>query len=175
LRLDEILAAFNFSSLQECETILKLLNQKEIPVEDFYVFVADARLAILKNKLSSEDCKPKTISKYMPRCPSCRETLTLMESEEDFYESKWVCRCGYEYYTQLSIVDQRMLIDAKINGTDPDFEVEELRASLEERKRRRSICETCDQLMPSKTCKACGCRMKHRTYYEILTCPKKFW
>jgi hypothetical protein len=136
---------------------------------------AKHRTPLQKPMPCEPDQKSRKASEFLPKCPACSEILKLREAIEDGFESILFCTCGYEYLTDVSIVDQQLNIKAKMQGKDPDFSVEELRAPSEERKRRRVICKTCDQLTSRNTCKACGCRIKHRTYYEILTCPKKKW
>lgn len=177
--IDQNLSVFNFKSLQECVTLLIHVDQHGLVLTDVidYIELKKSKMSGVTQKTGPDHEKSDrgAVSDHIPKCPACSNTLKLRESIRSDFESVLYCGCGYEYYNQISIVDHQMLVQAKMQNKDPDFSVDELRTPLEERKRRREICKTCDQLTVRNTCKACGCRMKHRTYYEILTCPKKFW
>lgn len=176
--LSEFFEVFDFRAIQECRNILRVMEVNGISIEQFRTFVAGYKKELhAKGKARAPDKGVKQrLRASLPTCPKCSTYLNLRESTGAYYESEWWCRsCMYVHYTEVSVVDHQMLINARSKGEDPDFSVEELRASSEERKLRRAVCEKCNYLTPQNTCKACGCRMKHRTYYKILTCPKKFW
>ncbi len=179
--IEDLLCGFNFKLLQECMTLLKHLELKAIPLSQFkkymqiYVIDSDKLSAILKQQKQERAVEQQKFDAHTPKCPNCEMLLKVRESISDEYETDFVCKCGYVYHTDISIVDYTELIKSKANNTEPDFSIEELRATKNSRLQRREICRTCDQLTPNKTCKACGCRMKHRTYYKILNCPKKYW
>jgi len=178
-KIDESLSAFNFKIIQECLTLLIHMEQNALVLSDVIAYIDEKKQEYLEEMTRMAKTE-KTVDKcekspHMPKCPACDRMLLLRESEIHNLEGVLFCSCGYEYHTEISIADHQMLINAKIKGVDPDFTVDELRASAEERKRRRKICKTCEYLTSYNTCKACGCRMKHRSYYSILDCPKKKW
>ena len=117
------------------------------------------------------------LSKIYPICPNDGYILNIAESTSMEFESELTCpdpECDYIEYLSISQVEWGYMMHEKLTGQKPEFPPEEINASSEERERRREVCKSCDELEGTK-CKACGCSMKHRTYYDILSCPKEKW
>lgn len=116
---------------------------------------------------------PKTRDK-IPLCPECGYVLFIKESREEEWESELLCSCGYKKRLDISPMDLEAKIRADVNNEEVEFKPEEIRAKTKERRRRRAVCAKCSMLQ-GKLCIKCGCSTKHRTYYEILTCPMEKW
>lgn len=178
MNLDKTLAAFTFSTLQSCSTLMQHLSANRISDEEFFahIFKEAERVAQASTANAIEAAAIRErLFKASPKCPACKKSLGLVEATEDAFESVLSCQCGYKYYTDVSVADWKDRIEADAAGKPVEFETEDIRASAEERSRRREICKKCVNLMANNKCRVCGCRMKHRTYYDILKCPKKFW
>lgn len=105
---------------------------------------------------------------------SCGAFMHIAESDNADYESMLICpECGAREYSELSIADYLRTVSAERGGRE-HFDTEEIRAPLEIREQRRAICVACEHIKDGR-CQACGCRIKHRTYYRILACPKDYW
>lgn len=109
-------------------------------------------------------------------CESCDMPLLAIESRRPECESELRCpTCKYVKCLDISLADYNLSINNKLYP-DQDIIIEpgSNRASERERKERRKICMSCKYLNGT-SCKRCGCSMKHRTYYDILSCPDKRW
>lgn len=109
-------------------------------------------------------------------CEDCDRPLIAIESPREECETELKClKCGKGPCLDISLADYNLAINNKMY---PEEEIqinpEENKVSIEERKRRRNICMSCEYLN-GKVCRRCGCSVKHRTYYEILSCPDGRW
>lgn len=112
---------------------------------------------------------------YLTYCPECDEPMIPIESELKECESELVCsKCSYSECRTISLFDYMIVMRELIAGREPEFKPDEIRETLVERERRRGICGKCEYLK-GKACMKCGCSVKHRTYYKILSCPDKRW
>ena len=118
--------------------------------------------------------KDPKLKDNVPWCDECGGLMRAYGSEKDECESELRCKNSHAVCLDISVMDFNVGLNAKIRGEKPEFEPEDIRASEEERIRRRNICRECEHL-DGVRCKKCGCAMKHRTYYEILNCPDKRW
>lgn len=113
--------------------------------------------------------------KKLPICPNDGFVMNIRESE--VAESELYCpdpECGHLELLDISILEWNTRLSTAMTGKEPDFDPDEIKVSKEEREARRKVCGECEHL-DGMTCKKCGCDYKHRTYYEILTCPDGRW
>ena len=132
---------------------------------------------VMREELREEVLKNKVLREKLALCPNDSFVLNVRESQDEDAESEVYCPnpdCGYIEKLDISPLDWNMMMSAKVQGKEPEFKPSETKASKEDISNRRAICKACDQL-ENTTCLACGCSMKHRTYYEILSCPKEKW
>ena len=115
----------------------------------------------------------RTTDAPLKKC-RCGAFMHITESDRSGYESVLVCsKCGEREYSDLSIADYLRAISAERKGKHLD-DIEEVRATSTVRSERRAICAACENNTNGR-CQACGCRIKHRTYYGILSCPNDLW
>ena len=109
-------------------------------------------------------------------CEACDMPLLAIESPSPDCEAELKCpKCTYSRCLDISLTDYRLSVNEKMySNEDLMIKPGENRVSIEERKRRRKICMACEHLTGNR-CRRCGCTIKHRTYYEILSCPDKRW
>lgn len=104
----------------------------------------------------------------------CGAFMHIAESDRANYESTLICsECSAREYSELSIADYLRTVSAAREGKEHEH-TEEIRAPYAIREQRRTICSACDHIKDGR-CQVCGCRIKHRTYYRILGCPKEYW
>jgi hypothetical protein len=115
----------------------------------------------------------RTTDAPLKKC-RCGAFMHITESDRPDYESMLVCsECGAREYSDLSMADYLRAVSAA--REEKDFaDVDEIRAPYAIREQRRAICAACEHIKDGR-CTACGCRIKHRTYYRILACPKDHW
>lgn len=115
----------------------------------------------------------RTADAPLKKC-QCGSLMHITESDRDGYESVLVCpECENREYSELSIADYLRAISADREEKHLD-DIDEIRASAAVRIERREICASCENNADGR-CRVCGCRIRHRTYYKILPCPKDRW
>ena len=114
------------------------------------------------------------LKEHTPLCKKCGYVLFVIESKNPDYEGELLCACGESVPLDISPADYHMIRNAKIKGEELEFAPKDIMADKEDRLYRRKICRRCD-FLKGIMCVKCGCSVKHRTYYDILTCPEEKW
>lgn len=175
-----ILDRWGIGIVQDIVVILDWLKQNNHTVEDLRNELAEFK-AEKKRFQEDEDIKERDailadpkLREIIPMCPVDGWPLRIVESALPEWEAELVCKCGYKEYLDISVMDYQTELSAKVQDKEVDFKPEDIRVSKEERDKRRAICKECE-FLSDKICRKCGCSAKHRTYYEILTCPDRRW
>ena len=174
--------AFNYGDLIKFATMHRWMSNNGYKLDDALAEIARINKEKVKeaNRWIDEDDKELLKSrpellKVFDFCDKCKRILTAFESRDEKWELDLVCReHGMIKQLDISPMDYNMAISAEAQGKEPDFDPEEIRASVVARETRRAFCKDCE-FRTNIRCRKCGCSVKHRTYYEILHCPIGKW
>jgi hypothetical protein len=178
----KITEAFSIRELNNFLVMLDWIEKNESSIEEAKLAIAKHKRAKIDLHNANVDADDKKLlethpelAKIMDFCDECHRILVPVESPLPEWETSLICRKhGMVKHLDITPTDYQMTITAKFKKEELDFEPEEIRAEKNTRFERRKICEPCEFRL-DMMCKKCGCRIKHRTYYEILHCPIGKW
>lgn len=126
------LQAFSFGQIQDCVSLLSVLERHDLSTTDLRKFVSDERQLRVQGR-ERMNARQMTIERRLPKCPTCGIPMVLREVRppdpgigdpgDPSEGTHWTClKCRFGRYDRRTIQEVRKSIGMDVGTTTPDPE-----------------------------------------------------